>query len=44
VFTPCRGGRSHCPEEWAEPGEIAAGAATILNAVLAIDRNRVVRG
>jgi N-carbamoyl-L-amino-acid hydrolase len=38
VFTPCRGGRSHCPEEWAEPGEIAAGAATILNAVLAIDR------
>jgi N-carbamoyl-L-amino-acid hydrolase len=38
VFTPCRGGRSHCPEEWAEPGEIAAGAATILHAVLAIDR------
>jgi N-carbamoyl-L-amino-acid hydrolase len=40
VFTPCRGGRSHCPEEWAEPGEIAAGAATILNAVLAIDRDQ----
>jgi N-carbamoyl-L-amino-acid hydrolase len=39
VFTPCRGGRSHCPEEWVEPGEIAAGAATILHAVLAIDRN-----
>jgi N-carbamoyl-L-amino-acid hydrolase len=39
VFTPCRGGRSHCPEEWAEPGEIAAGVATILHAVLAIDRN-----
>jgi N-carbamoyl-L-amino-acid hydrolase len=38
VFTPCRGGRSHCPEEWTEPGEIAAGAATILHAVLAIDR------
>jgi N-carbamoyl-L-amino-acid hydrolase len=38
VFTRCRGGRSHCPEEWAEPGEIAAGAATILNAVLAVDR------
>jgi beta-ureidopropionase / N-carbamoyl-L-amino-acid hydrolase len=30
VFTPCRDGRSHCPEEWAEPGEIA---------VLAIDRH-----
>ena len=39
VFTPCRDGRSHCPEEWAEPGEIAAGAATILRAVLAIDRH-----
>jgi N-carbamoyl-L-amino-acid hydrolase len=38
VFTPCRGGRSHCPEEWTDPGEIAAGAATILHAVLAIDR------
>jgi beta-ureidopropionase / N-carbamoyl-L-amino-acid hydrolase len=41
VFTPCRGGRSHCPEEWAEPGEIAAGAATILHAVLAIDRGLI---
>jgi N-carbamoyl-L-amino-acid hydrolase len=43
VFTPCRGGRSHCPEEWAEPGEIAAGAAIILNAVLAIDRIKPAR-
>ncbi|GAC1551408.1 MAG: Zn-dependent hydrolase [Beijerinckiaceae bacterium] len=41
VFTPCRGGRSHCPEEWAEPGEIAAGAATILHAVLALDQELV---
>lgn len=43
VFMPCRGGRSHCPEEWAEPGEIAAGAAIILNAVLAIDRIKPAR-
>jgi N-carbamoyl-L-amino-acid hydrolase len=43
VFTPCRDGRSHCPEEWAEPGEIAAGAATIFNAVLAIDRAQATR-
>jgi beta-ureidopropionase / N-carbamoyl-L-amino-acid hydrolase len=41
VFTPCRGGRSHCPEEWAEPGELAAGAAAIFGAILAIDRGAV---
>ena len=38
VFTPCRGGRSHCPEEWVEPGELAAGAAAMFRAILAIDR------
>jgi N-carbamoyl-L-amino-acid hydrolase len=38
VFTPCRGGRSHCPEEWVEPGELAAGAAAMFGAIVAIDR------
>jgi beta-ureidopropionase / N-carbamoyl-L-amino-acid hydrolase len=42
VFTPCRGGRSHCPQEWTEAGEIAAGAATIMQAVIAIDRDPLV--
>jgi beta-ureidopropionase / N-carbamoyl-L-amino-acid hydrolase len=37
LFIPCRGGRSHCPEEWSEPGEIAAGAAVLLEAVRRID-------
>jgi N-carbamoyl-L-amino-acid hydrolase len=37
VFVPCRGGRSHAPEEWAEPDAIAAGAATIYEAVLRFD-------
>lgn len=37
VFIPCLDGRSHCPEEWAEPDAIAAGAATILQAVLRFD-------
>lgn len=37
VFTPCLGGRSHCPEEWAEAEDIAAGAETILGAVRAFD-------
>jgi N-carbamoyl-L-amino-acid hydrolase len=38
LFVPCREGRSHCPEEWAEPDAIAAGAATIFEAVLRFDR------
>lgn len=38
VFIPCREGRSHAPEEWAEPAAIRAGAATILEAVMRLDR------
>lgn len=38
VFIPCKGGMSHCPEEWAEPEEVAAGTAAIFEAVLAFDR------
>ncbi|WP_127596138.1 Zn-dependent hydrolase [Nitratireductor alexandrii] len=37
VFVPCRDGRSHAPEEWAEPDAIAAGAAVIHDAVLRLD-------
>jgi N-carbamoyl-L-amino-acid hydrolase len=37
VFIPCKGGMSHCPEEWSEPEEIAAGTAAIFEAVLAYD-------
>ena len=40
VFVPCRAGRSHCPEEWAEPQAIAAGAAVILEAVKRFDETR----
>lgn len=39
VFVPCRAGKSHAPEEWAEKDEIAAGAAVIFQAVKAIDRS-----
>ena len=39
VFVPCRAGKSHAPEEWAEKDEIAAGAAVILQAVKALDRS-----
>ena len=37
VFVPCREGRSHTPEEWAEPEAIAAGTAAIYEAVLRFD-------
>jgi N-carbamoyl-L-amino-acid hydrolase len=38
VFIPCRDGKSHAPEEWAEPDAVAAGAAVIAEAVLRFDR------
>jgi N-carbamoyl-L-amino-acid hydrolase len=37
IFIPCRGGRSHCPDEWVEPKDLAAGAAVLLEALLALD-------
>jgi N-carbamoyl-L-amino-acid hydrolase len=33
LFIPCRNGKSHTPEEWAEPDAIAAGAAVLLETV-----------
>jgi beta-ureidopropionase / N-carbamoyl-L-amino-acid hydrolase len=38
VFVPCREGRSHTPEEWAETGDIALGAAVMLEAVKRLDQ------
>ncbi len=39
LFVPCRAGKSHAPEEWAEPAAVAAGAAVLLDAVAALDKN-----
>jgi N-carbamoyl-L-amino-acid hydrolase len=39
VFVPCRAGKSHAPEEWADREAIAAGAAVILQAVKTLDRS-----
>ncbi|MFO1298890.1 MAG: Zn-dependent hydrolase [Burkholderiaceae bacterium] len=38
LFVPCLGGRSHCPEEWSEASQLAAGTDVILEAILRIDR------
>lgn len=37
IFIPCRGGRSHSPDEWAETADIALGAAVLLDAVRRLD-------
>lgn len=37
VFVPSRDGKSHCPEEWTEPAQLAAGVATLYDAVCAFD-------
>jgi len=38
LFVPCREGRSHCPQEWTDSAELAAGAAVMLAAVQRLDR------
>ena len=39
VFVPCRNGKSHAPEEWADRHQIAAGAAVILQTITSLDRS-----
>jgi N-carbamoyl-L-amino-acid hydrolase len=39
VFVPCRDGKSHTPEEWADRDAIAAGAGVMLQTVKALDRS-----
>lgn len=38
LFIACRDGRSHCPEEWAETGDLVAGTRVLLELVLRLDR------
>ena len=39
VFVPCRNGKSHAPEEWAERDQIAAGAAVMLETIKSLDQS-----
>ena len=39
IFVPCRDGRSHAPEEWAEPGDCANGARVLAETLLLLDKN-----
>ena len=36
IFVPCRDGRSHTPEEYVAPNDIAAGIAVLANALFAL--------
>jgi len=38
IFIPCKDGRSHCADEWAETDDIALGTAVLFQAVQEMDR------
>jgi len=38
IFIPCLNGRSHCPEEWIEPGQLMDGARVLHRTLLELDR------
>lgn len=37
IFIPSRNGRSHCPEEWTDPGDIATGVQVLAASLLQMD-------
>jgi N-carbamoyl-L-amino-acid hydrolase len=37
LFAPSRAGRSHCPQEWTEPDDIAVCLAALAGAVIRLD-------
>jgi beta-ureidopropionase / N-carbamoyl-L-amino-acid hydrolase len=38
IFVPCRDGRSHTPEEWAEPADCGRGAQVLADTLLILDQ------
>jgi N-carbamoyl-L-amino-acid hydrolase len=38
IFVPCTDGRSHTPEEWAEPADCANGARVLAETLILLDR------
>ena len=37
IFIPCLGGRSHCPEEWIDPGQLLDGTRVLYETILELD-------
>lgn len=44
VFIPCKGGRSHCPEEWIEPAQLLDGTRVLAQTLLGLDKNELTTG
>ncbi|MCA2373061.1 Zn-dependent hydrolase [Agrobacterium genomosp. 3 str. CIP 111-78] len=40
LFIPCRDGRSHCPEEWADAADLALAAEVLASTIMELDRKR----
>lgn len=38
IFVPSRDGRSHCPQEWTDLPDIAAGVSALTHSLIALDR------
>src|ERR1700721_285480 len=38
IFVPCKEGRSHTPEEWADPADCAKGTRVLAETLLLLDR------
>jgi N-carbamoyl-L-amino-acid hydrolase len=41
IFIPCLNGRSHCPEEWIEPGQLLDGTRVLYQTLLSLDAKLV---
>ncbi|MDB5503713.1 MAG: Zn-dependent hydrolase [Tardiphaga sp.] len=41
LFIPSRDGKSHCPEEWSEPEQLAVGAATLFETIRLLDGQNI---
>ena len=39
IFVPCREGRSHAPEEWADPADCANGARVLAETLILLDKS-----
>jgi beta-ureidopropionase / N-carbamoyl-L-amino-acid hydrolase len=39
IFVPCREGRSHAPEEWAEPSDCGNGARVLAETLILLDKS-----
>ena len=44
IFIPCLNGRSHCPEEWIDPGQLLDGTRVLCETIVRLDRSLAAPG